>query len=141
MNPFLWLIFLLLGLFLVMYLVAMIKRPSSRYKDKPEEKNPMEGKKVRFVENDAELQNADGMRGHLEAVGETDHKASFYERIIKRILDLVLSFGGLVVLSPVFLWLCIWIKIDDPGPVLFTQKRVGKDKQYFKLHKIFEKAA
>jgi O-antigen biosynthesis protein WbqP len=35
----------------------------------------------------------------------------------------------------VFTILALWIAIDDPGPVLFTQKRIGKDKQYFKLHK------
>ena len=34
-----------------------------------------------------------------------------------------------------FTILALWIAIDDPGPVLFTQKRIGKDKQYFKLHK------
>ena len=48
--------------------------------------------------------------------------------MIKRVLDLILSFGALVLLSPVFLVLSIWVLIDDPGPVLFTQKRVGKDK-------------
>ena len=42
---------------------------------------------------------------------------------------------GLVILSPVYLVIAIAIKIDDPGPVFFTQKRVGKNKQYFKLHK------
>ena len=136
MNPWLVVLLVLVGLFIVMYIVAMVKRPGSRYKDKPEEQNPMQGKKVRFIEDSSEKENADGMRGHLEAIGETDYKAGVYERVFKRILDLVLSFGGLVVLSPVFLWLCIWIKVDDPGPVLFTQKRVGRDKQYFKLHNI-----
>lgn len=135
MNPFLWALLILAGLFVVMYIVAMIKRPSSRYKNQPEEQNPMEGKKVRFVENENEPENADGMRGHLETIGVTEHLPSFYERIVKRILDLVLSFGGLVVLSPVFAVLSIWILIDDPGPVLFKQKRIGKDKQYFALHK------
>lgn len=115
--------------------VAMIKKPSSIYRNKPEEKNPMEGKKVRFVENSEEKENADGVRGRLEAVGTTAHKAGVYEKYIKRCLDVVLSFGGLVVLSPVLLGLSIAIVIDDPGPVLFTQKRIGKDKQYFKLHK------
>ena len=135
MNPFLWVLFVLLGLFVVMYIVAMIKRPRSRYQNKPKEKNPMEGKKVRFVENENEKENADGVRGHLEAIGVTNHKAGTYEKVIKRVLDVILSFGGLVVLSPVFLFITIWILIDDPGPVLFTQKRIGKDKQYFKLHK------
>ncbi len=115
--------------------VGIIKKPSSIYNNKPEEKNPMEGKKVLFVENSSEKENADGVRGHLEAVGSTNHKASTYEKYIKRGLDIILSFGGLLVLSPVLLGLSIAIVIDDPGPVLFTQKRIGKDKQYFKLHK------
>lgn len=120
---------------LLMALIAVIKKPSSVYKNKPEEKNPMQGKRVVFVENPAEKENADGVRGHLEATGDSDHKAGIYEKVFKRILDAVLSFGGLVLLSPVFLFLSLWIVIDDPGPVLFTQKRTGKDKQYFKLHK------
>lgn len=135
MNPWLVVLLILVAGFLLLEIVAVVKRPGSRYMDKPEEKNPMEGKIVRFVEDENEKENADGMRGHLEAISSSAHKAGVYEKVVKRILDIILSFGGLVVLSPVFLWLCIWIKIDDPGPVLFTQKRVGKDKQYFKLHK------
>lgn len=135
MNPWLVILLILVGLFLLMYVVAMIKRPGSRYKNDKSQQNPMEGKKVKFVENESEPENADGMRGHLEAIGVTDHKPSFYEAVVKRILDLILSFGGLVVLSPVFLILALWIIKDDPGPVLFKQKRIGKDKQYFALHK------
>ena len=120
---------------LIMAIIAIIKKPSSVYKNKPEEKNPMQGKKVRFVEHQSEKENADGVRGHLEAIGESDHRAGFYEKVVKRVLDAFLSFWGLVLLSPVFLFLSLWIVIDDPGPVLFTQKRIGKDKQYFKLHK------
>lgn len=123
------------AIFLIMTLIALIKKPSSVYKNKPEEKNPMEGKMVRFVENNEEKENADGVRGHLEAVGESKHKAGAYEKVFKRLFDIILSFGGLLVLSPVFLFLSLWIVIDDPGPILFTQKRIGKDKQYFKLHK------
>lgn len=135
MNPWLVVFLILFGLFLAMYVVALIKRPGSRYMDKPEEQNPMEGKMVRFVENESEPENADGVRGHLEALSLSNHKAGLYEKVIKRILDLILSFGGLVVLSPVFAFISIWIMIDDPGPVLFRQKRIGKDKQYFALHK------
>lgn len=118
-----------------MAVVAMIKKPASIYSDRPEEKNPMEGKHVRFVEDSSEKENADGVRGHLEAIGETNHKAGIYEKYVKRSLDIVLSFGGLLVLSPVLLGISAAIAIDDPGPVLFTQKRIGRDKQYFKLHK------
>ena len=120
---------------LLMTIIAVIKKPSSIFKNKPQDMNPMEGKLVRFVEDESEKENADGVRGHLEAVGESNHKAGFYEKVVKRLFDAVLSFGGLVILSPVFLFLSLWILIDDPGPVLFTQKRLGKDKQYFKLHK------
>lgn len=51
MNPFLWVLLVLVGLFVATYIVAMIKRPGSRYKDMPEEWNSMQGKMVRFVEN------------------------------------------------------------------------------------------
>ena len=121
--------------FLVTSVVAMLKKKSSVYKNEPEQKNPLEGKKVVFVENENEPENADGVRGHLEAVGDSNHTPGVYEKYIKRGLDVLLSFGGLVVLSPVFLAILIAIKIDDPGPVLFTQKRVGRNKEYFKLHK------
>ena len=59
----------------------------------------------------------------------------YYERVWKKILDTMLSFFGLLILSPVFLILCIAVVVDDPGPVFFTQRRVGKDKTFFQLHK------
>lgn len=123
------------SLFVLMVVLAKIKKTSSVYNCDPKRKNPMEGKKVVFVENPLEPANADGVCGHLEAVGETNHHSGFYEKEIKRLLDIVLSFFGLLFLSPLFLILSIWIVIDDPGPVLFTQKRIGKDKRYFKEHK------
>ena len=62
-------------------------------------------------------------------------KQSLYESKLKRVVDKTLSFGGLVVLSPVYAALSLAVYIDNPGPVLFTQKRVGQNKEYFKLHK------
>ena len=58
-----------------------------------------------------------------------------YKNFFKRFIDIVLSFIGGVVLIPVFLILAIAIYIDDPGPVFFKQKRVGKNKNIFWLHK------
>lgn len=58
-----------------------------------------------------------------------------YQHLIKRILDFILSFIGLVLLSPVFIILCIWIKVDSKGPILFKQKRVGKNKTHFNILK------
>lgn len=97
--------------------------------------NPMEGKKVIFVEDKNDVVNADGVYGHLEAVGESTYKPNLYEKYVKRILDVMLSGMGLIVLSPVYLVIIIAIILDDPGPVFFTQKRVGKDKKFFRLHK------
>lgn len=121
--------------FAILSIVSKRKKRDTVYDNEPEQKNPLEGKKVIFVEDENDKENADGIRGHLEAIGDCDHKPSFYERYIKRGIDIVLSFGGLVVLSPVFAVTALAIKIEDPGPVFFTQKRVGQNKKYFKLHK------
>ncbi|MCI8667362.1 MAG: sugar transferase [Dorea sp.] len=58
-----------------------------------------------------------------------------YERFLKRVIDIVFSAMGLIVFSWLFLILGILVFIDDPGPILFKQKRVGKGKSYFQLHK------
>ena len=115
--------------------VAAVKRADSRYENEPAEKNPLEGKKVEFVPDESKSENADGQRGYLKAVGDCAANLSAYDKYVKRALDVVISFGGLVALSPVLAGVAIVIRIDDPGPVLFTQKRVGENKQYFKLHK------
>lgn len=52
---------------------------------------------------------------------------NFYDRIIKRIIDFILSLAGIIVLIPVWIILAVAIKIDDPGPVLFKQKRIARD--------------
>lgn len=54
---------------------------------------------------------------------------------MKRIIDLILSVVGLLVLSPFFLILILWIKLDSKGPVFFKQKRVGIHKTHFYILK------
>ena len=114
---------------------AKLKRSQSVYNNNPVEKNMLEGKKVVFVNDENDKTNADGIKGHLKAIGDTTYVPRFYEKYVKRGVDILLSFGGLVVLSPILGAIALAIKIEDPGPVLFTQKRVGQNKQYFKLHK------
>lgn len=121
--------------FTVMEVVAKRKKADSVYENEPEQKNPMEGKKVEFIADENDKENADGVKGHLVANGKSEHNQGIYEKFVKRGLDVALSFGGLVLLSPVLGTIALAIKIDDPGPVLFTQKRVGQNKKYFKLHK------
>ncbi len=58
-----------------------------------------------------------------------------YINFFKRLIDIVLSFWALVLLWWVYVALIIAIKIDDPGPAFFTQKRVGINKSYFMMHK------
>lgn len=71
----------------------------------------------------------------LEQVETSLRTPTHYEKYVKPIIDSVLSFSGLVLLSPLYFFISLAIVIDDPGPVLFTQKRVGKDKHFFILHK------
>lgn len=52
-----------------------------------------------------------------------------------RLLDIIFSVLGLVILSPVFLCMAIWVKLDSPGPVLYKQKRVGRYGREFLLLK------
>lgn len=58
-----------------------------------------------------------------------------YKHFVKRVLDLVLASIALVILWPIYLIIAVAIKIDDPGPVFFKQKRVGRNKRYFMILK------
>lgn len=58
-----------------------------------------------------------------------------YPNFFKRVIDIVLSFAGIVVLAIPMLIVAIVIKIDSPGPVLFKQKRVGLHKKHFNILK------
>ena len=58
-----------------------------------------------------------------------------YRNFGKRLIDILLSACGIVALAPVYLILALAIKIDDPGPVFFRQKRVGIHKTHFQILK------
>ncbi|MBP5256557.1 MAG: sugar transferase [Clostridia bacterium] len=58
-----------------------------------------------------------------------------YEKVIKRSFDIVISSLSLILLSWLFLLIMLVIVADDPGPVFFRQKRVGKNGKYFSLFK------
>ncbi len=58
-----------------------------------------------------------------------------YGKIVKRIIDIIGSFVCIIVFSPVFIIAPILIKIDSKGPVLFIQKRVGKNGKYYNTYK------
>lgn len=63
------------------------------------------------------------------------HKAGFYEKYVKRLLDIVLSGFALIILSPLLLATVILVRVKLGRPVVFCQERPGKDEVIFKLHK------
>lgn len=77
---------------------------------------------------------------HYESNGDSiqgDQQVSLcqIQIVMKQIFDRVLAFVAVFLLSPFLLLISICIYIDDPGPVLFLQKRVGKNKKLFMIHK------
>lgn len=58
-----------------------------------------------------------------------------YPHFFKRMIDLILSLVGIILLSPILLVLSIIIKCTSKGPILFKQKRVGKDDTHFMIYK------
>ena len=60
---------------------------------------------------------------------------SFYRSIGKRLIDIILSGVGIIVLAPFMVVIAILIKLESPGPVLFRQKRIGLHKKTFSILK------
>ncbi len=58
-----------------------------------------------------------------------------YKKIVKRGIDIVLSLLGIIILSPLYLFIVLAIKFDSKGKVLFKQKRVGIHKSFFYIYK------
>lgn len=63
------------------------------------------------------------------------HKPTFYEKYIKRMLDIILAGFALLVLSPVLLITAVLVRLKLGSPVIFCQSRPGKDEKIFKLYK------
>ncbi|KEI97525.1 sugar transferase [Clostridium botulinum A2B7 92] len=66
---------------------------------------------------------------------EKDIKNKKVQFVIKRFSDIILSLIGIIILSPIYLILFLWIKLDSKGPALFKQVRVGKDNKDFVIYK------
>ena len=62
-------------------------------------------------------------------------QSRYFYIFTKRILDIIFSLIGLIVLSPVFLIVSIWIKLCDNGPVFYVQERVGLNGKRFNIYK------
>lgn len=64
-----------------------------------------------------------------------DRKMTFYNRIVKRLFDVLISFVSIVILAIPMAIVALAIKIDSPGPVLFKQERIGKNGKIFTIYK------
>lgn len=60
---------------------------------------------------------------------------TFYSRFVKNGIDRIVSGIMLIVLSPLFLLISIWVKLDSKGPVFFRQIRIGKNSEPFTIYK------
>ena len=70
----------------------------------------------------------------LEVESESSVEFSLYEAI-KRLIDIICSFVGILVLSPLFIIIAIIVKFTSKGPVFFSQKRVGRNGKEFDMYK------
>ena len=62
-------------------------------------------------------------------------KRGIYEKVFKRVIDFILTLVGLLLILPIFLVLCILIRINLGSPIFFKQKRCGKDEKTFEMIK------
>lgn len=99
-----------------------------------EEMKNRNGKWSLLVEQGQEQKSGNTTR-NITANARVKKGIGVYEGRIKPALDRILSFGGLVFFSPLFVLISLAIVIDDPGPVFFKQKRIGKNKHYIWIHK------
>lgn len=83
-----------------------------------------------------EMENLDDDNPYINNIeGNELRIQTIYERKIKPAIDHMLSFGGLIVLAPVYGLISLAVYLDDPGPIFFKQKRVGKNGKFFLIHK------
>ncbi len=74
--------------------------------------------------------------GGVSILSFIDSPLSDWEnRVLKRAMDILFSLGALIVLSPIFLLIAIFIKLDSQGTVFFGQERIGQDGRHFILYK------
>ena len=125
-------------IFIIMKAVAVTKREPLNIDDKNPYLHPEIAEEVLPAEMVRWVTNPSVASTYYEEYALNNKMKSscgVYERFFKPLIDVILSFVGLLILSPVFLAITLAIKIDDPGSVFFTQKRVGRNKHFFTLHK------
>lgn len=73
--------------------------------------------------------------GGIPLIGVKEHNLPGTARVVKRVLDVALTLAALFFLWPIFLIIAIAIRLDSPGPILFSQTRIGQNGKPFKVFK------
>lgn len=85
-----------------------------------------------MITSQVDMENVDG----IPLMGLKESPLAFtYNRVIKRLIDIIGSLAGIILLSPLLAIIALMIKISSKGPVFYLQKRVGEDKRRFALIK------
>ena len=126
MEVFLTILAVIAGIYILFRLLAFIRNDSVDIDN---------GNPYLHPDKAADLLQEDMVEFAEKMPDAPPRKAGIYEKVFKRAVDVFVSFFGLLILSPVFLAIFIAIKVNDAGPALFTQNRIGKDKKFFRLHK------
>ena len=98
----------------------------------------LHGKKLNVL---ADVNSVTGMNSSIRLYTDTPVieinaiTMSKLEMFIKRVFDIILSFFGLLILSPLFLISAVMVKLDTPGPVIYKQERYTKGKKRFNIYK------
>ena len=93
---------------------------------------------VRYFSNPFNLELAQSRADQFEddtIITLTNGRMRGVSLFFKRVLDITASFAGILLLTPLFFIVGLWIKFTSPGPVFFFQERVGLSKQRFRLYK------
>ena len=73
--------------------------------------------------------------GHVVLFRMRNNLKNKWNRAIKFVFDMILTVIGGIVISPILLLIAIWIKLDSPGPVIFSQRRIGQHGKEFNCYK------
>ena len=124
-----YILVVLLVIFIIMKTVAVIKREASNVDDENPYLHPERAEKILPAEMAmwVNTPSTDSISDKGKTLNKIRNRSGAYEHFLKPLIDVILSFLGLLVLSPVFLAITIAIKLDDPGSVFFMQKRVEAD--------------
>lgn len=73
--------------------------------------------------------------GHIAAFKIRNNLSGWHNKALKFVLDLVVTFIGTILISPIFVFIALWIYIDSPGPIIFRHMRIGKNGKKFYCYK------